>query len=72
MRVGDRIKGLRKNIGISQKELANRANISQAALHYIENGANSPTVKTLNKIAGALGVSQSALLDDLEAKASGE
>lgn len=64
MTLGRNIKFHREDLKLSQKELANRAKISQASLHYIESDANSPTIANLEKIANALGVSISELLDE--------
>jgi len=50
------IKKLREAKKMSQAELAKKANISQAAVHYIESGQKSPTLKVLTKIAKALEV----------------
>ncbi|MFC1658891.1 helix-turn-helix domain-containing protein [Candidatus Omnitrophota bacterium] len=56
------IKKLRKKHGLSQEELAKKADITYSTLIKIESGANgNPTIKTLKKIADALDVS----LDEL-------
>ena len=64
MKIGKKIKFYRQRLNMSQKELAKKANISQASLHYIENDVNSPTVASLDKISKALDVQISELLDD--------
>jgi transcriptional regulator with XRE-family HTH domain len=51
--IGEAIKELRKNQGISQGELAKTANISQTALSQIENGRR-PGVETFSRISKAL------------------
>ncbi len=55
--VGNVIKSLREERGISARELCNQAQISAMQLWRIEQGKASPTVDTLRKLAGALSVS---------------
>lgn len=50
------IKNIRKVLGLSQKELAMKAGLSQATIHYIETGQKSPTERTLKKISMAIGI----------------
>ena len=51
-----RIKDLRRRAGLTQAELAKKANISRVTLIMIERDERSePRVATLNKIAEALG-----------------
>lgn len=57
MKIGDKIRDLRKEQGLSQVELASRAGIASAFLGQLERNLKSPTVKTLLKIAGALNIS---------------
>ncbi|NPV80695.1 MAG: helix-turn-helix transcriptional regulator [Firmicutes bacterium] len=60
----NKIKALREQRRLSQQELAKAAGVAQASIHYIETGQKSPTVRTLDKLAAALGVPVSELLDD--------
>lgn len=46
---------LREQHGLTQAELAARCGIDQADLSRIERGATSPTARTLQRIAEALG-----------------
>ena len=55
--VGGRIKELRKNAKLTQEDLAEKAKLPQPHISRIESGEISPTRLTLDKIAGALGVS---------------
>ena len=50
------IKEKREQLGISQKELAERAKISQSFLCDIENGRCKPSIDTAIKIAQVLDV----------------
>ncbi|MBS7298280.1 MAG: helix-turn-helix transcriptional regulator [Eubacteriales bacterium] len=57
MEVGKKIKRFRTAFGLSQKELAQRAGMSEPAIRNYELGNRTPSEKQLEKIAGALGVS---------------
>lgn len=67
-----KLKEFREKLGLSQSELAIRAGISQPSIGAIEAGKKSPTIRTLEKLAFALGISITELLDDSHPKASGE
>lgn len=54
--LGDRIRIVRNDKGLSMEELAHRANISTAHLGYVERGDRSPTMDMLGKITKALGI----------------
>ena len=58
------IKKTRETVGISQKELAKKTNISQVYLSYIENGHREPSLLTLRKIATILNVPVTVLISD--------
>ncbi len=51
----DRIIELRKESGMTQKELAEAANLAQPAIARIENKTATPQIDTLLKILGPLG-----------------
>ncbi|WP_055478935.1 cupin domain-containing protein [Sphaerimonospora mesophila] len=53
--IGPKIKALRKEKGYSLQSLAERADVSAAAIHKIEQADMVPTITTLLKIAAALG-----------------
>ena len=55
---GRRLREARVRAGLSQSE------ISKARLSRYENGHVAPSIKTLERLAKALGVSQASLLDD--------
>jgi len=67
MDIGKRIKELRQRFGLTQNELAQRADISQSTLSYLESGNKSPSIHTLNRICEALNVS---LLDLINSRNS--
>jgi SOS-response transcriptional repressor LexA len=64
--LGQRVRSLREAKGFSQKGLASAARIGIATLSRIENGKHDPTQTTLQRLAGALGISLSALYSEAE------
>ena len=65
MTVGLKIKTLREARNLSQGELAERAAISQAQISRIENGKYR-SIKALQRIAAALGITLSQLFEGAE------
>lgn len=57
--VGDRLRELRTASGLSMRTLATRAGFSASFISQIELGQASPSIESLNRLAGALGVSLS-------------
>jgi transcriptional regulator with XRE-family HTH domain len=53
--IGVKVRQLRKRSGLSLQQLAERSDVSAAAIHKIEQSGMVPTITTLLKIAGALG-----------------
>lgn len=62
--VGNRIKQVRTAKNLSQKEIALKVGIDQAQYSRMESGKVEPTLSSLEKIAGALDVKISELLDE--------
>lgn len=56
-KVGQRIKDLRTEIGISQEKLALKAEIDRTYLAGVENGKRNLSLKSLEKIVNALEIS---------------
>ena len=54
--LGARIKELRRELGISQEELASRAGLHWTYLSDLERGRQTPTLDVVNRLARALGV----------------
>ncbi len=52
--LGLQFRDARKNLGLSQGELAERAGIRQADISQIERGVGNPTKETLDRLAKAL------------------
>jgi putative transcriptional regulator len=61
--IGNRIRSLREEKGISQQDLAALCNFEKANMRRIEAGRTNPTIYTLHKISQALGINLSELVD---------
>ncbi|MFC0865667.1 helix-turn-helix domain-containing protein [Sphaerimonospora cavernae] len=55
LRLGDMIRSRRVELGLTQAEVARRAQISQPALSRIEGGGGVPTLAMLDRLARAMG-----------------
>lgn len=64
MTIGDRIKLKLKEQGITQNELARRANLSSSGLSTIVTGAYDPRIGNIKAIAAALGCTVCELLGE--------
>jgi transcriptional regulator with XRE-family HTH domain len=53
--VGAKLRDLRRQLGLTQVELARRAGTSQAAISAYEAGAKTPSLATLERLAAAMG-----------------
>jgi transcriptional regulator with XRE-family HTH domain len=62
-KLGENLKKLRLKKKLSQGDLAKKLEVDRAYISNIENGRMNPTLSTLEKIAGALGVSIKELVD---------
>lgn len=62
--LGARLRVLRQERELSQRVLAERAGLSPNAISLIERDEISPSVATLQRLAGALGVKMSYFFDD--------
>jgi len=60
--VGRNVKRLREAQGLPQDELAHRAGIHVTYLSGVENGHRNITLSVLERIAGALGVSEAEVV----------
>jgi XRE family transcriptional regulator, regulator of sulfur utilization len=60
--VGERVKALRRSMGLSLRELAERAGVSAPMLSQVERGDTSPTLTVAGKIATGLELTLSQLL----------
>ena len=62
-RVGQNLRRAREALGISQEDLADRAGLHRTYVSGVERGVRNPTVTVLEKLAKALKVKSSTLLD---------
>jgi transcriptional regulator with XRE-family HTH domain len=65
--VGEAIRSIREQQGLSQEELAHRSGVHRTYVGGIERGERNPTVESLKKIADGLGVEP----EDILARADG-
>lgn len=63
VRFGLRVKHLREQAGLSQDALAHAADLHRVYLSGIERGKRLPSIKTVEKLAKALGVHPGELFD---------
>jgi transcriptional regulator with XRE-family HTH domain len=63
MALGQRIKALRAERALQQRQLAEKAGLTPSLLSQIESGRLTPSLHTLGKLAGALGVSIASLFE---------
>jgi len=61
--LGARIKSLRLERGLQQRQLAEKADLAPSMVSQIESGRLTPSLNTLRKIADALGVTIATLFD---------
>jgi transcriptional regulator with XRE-family HTH domain len=68
----ERIRQLRKERGLSQAKLAVMADMDPATLNRLERGTGNPNLKTLERVAGALGVEVVDLFPKAQRRSSRE
>ncbi|MGZ4120777.1 MAG: helix-turn-helix domain-containing protein [Actinomycetota bacterium] len=66
MTFGERLRGERARVRISQSELTRLSGVPKTMLSRYENDHILPSIATLHKLARALGIHESALLGDGE------
>lgn len=65
------LRALRKQRQLSQETLAHEAGLERNYISLLELGRNSPSIKTLFRLAPALNVTVSELLQGVEARLKG-
>ena len=60
---GDKLRQIRKQKGLSQEKLALKCGLHRTYISDIERGSRNVSLKNIEKIAKALGISPKALLD---------
>lgn len=68
MTTSEKIRTIRKEKGLTQKELGQILGVTQATVGQYESGPNPPKIETLKKIAMALEVPLVALIGDTNKK----
>lgn len=63
--IARRVKGLRKECGLTLDELASRSGVSRSMVSLVERGESNPTAKLLEKLAAALGVTLAAFFAEV-------
>ena len=66
--VGERIRGERQRIGVSQMDLAGLAGINVAHFGRIERGETNPSLEILVRVASVLGVEAASLISGITAE----
>jgi DNA-binding XRE family transcriptional regulator len=69
-RLASNVVASRRLAGLTQKQLAESAQLSRATVHVIEAGACDPRVSTVTQLARALGVSPLDLLQPVNVPAA--
>ena len=62
--LGERIRRLREDRGLTQQRLADLADLAQSAIARIEAGNREPLITSIQRIARALGVSVNDIVVD--------
>lgn len=62
-RLGNNIKRIRLKKGMTQGDICRKLGLDRAYISNLENGKKNPTLSTIEKIANALGVKASDLLN---------
>lgn len=63
LKLGQKIKQLRSELGLTQEELAFKVGIDRSYMGFLERGERNPTLSTLVKIAKVLKVSSGELIN---------
>ncbi len=66
-RFGEKLRALRKQNSLTQKQISHKLNVSQAYIVQMEKGQNIPNIAMLLKISDLFGISCDKLIrDELE------
>ncbi len=66
MEIGEKIRALRHKQGITLNALSMKSGVSKSLLSMVERSISTPTVRTLDKIAAALGITIANLYSEIE------
>lgn len=62
--IGDKVRSLRKSLGYTQQQLADKLNVSRSTIKMIETGINKPSFDLLERMANFFNVSADYFLND--------
>lgn len=68
MNVGDEIKKLREEAGLSQQALADKAKLHRTYVNMVERGKKNPTIDVFFRICAALDILPSKMMARIEKK----
>ncbi len=68
---GDALREIRKEHGVSQEQLALDSGLDRTYVSLVERGAQSPTIRSVVKLANVLGIMPSEIVRRMEALMSG-
>jgi len=71
-RFGDAVRRRRRELGVSQERLAERAQLHRTYISDVERGNRNPSLESITRIARALDLEPSALLRLAEASPAGQ
>lgn len=66
MKIGQKIKELRLESGLTQTQLSNMVGSSQKAIDYWERSINEPKASYIIKLVKAFGISYDEFFDDVD------
>ena len=67
VKIGQRVRAVRRRLGISLEDLGELSEISWTSIGKIERGVSSPTVETIVRLATALEVDPGSLIEGIDA-----
>lgn len=62
MNIGRRIREVRRELGLSQEELAEKIGLNRSYLSLVENGRSSPTFEFIERVSRGLGIDIRSLI----------
>jgi transcriptional regulator with XRE-family HTH domain len=66
MKIGEKIKKIRIEKGMSQEEVYNKSRVRLSTISTIENGHHEPELATLKALATSFGMTVRELIKDVE------
>ena len=63
MNIGERIKSIRNESGLSLEKFGTQIGISKSSLSYLERGINNPSPRTIKVICSEFGINEDCLVN---------